>query len=168
MEYKTSLDTAAKVITGLISAMFLTLTIYNFSLIGLESSWRNVGALIFTTSLVVIVYAICFLYRPTKYVIANGRLTVKRPIKDFSIDIQSIKSTTIADKDSMKWTIRTFGNGGLFGYFGKFYNAAFGKMTWYATRRNNYLVLSTSENGKIVLTPDNLEMAKEIERLTQV
>lgn len=68
----------------------------------------------------------------------------------------------------MKWTIRTFGNGGLFGYFGKFYNAAFGKMTWYATRRNNYLVLSTSENGKIVLTPDNLEMAKEIERLTQV
>ncbi len=31
-----------------------------------------------------------------------------------------------------------------------------GAMTWYATRRNNY-VLITTNNNKIIITPDNPE-----------
>lgn len=86
-------------------------------------------------------------------------------IKNLEIDITKIKSAFIPDIDSMRFTIRTFGNGGLFGYLGLFYNPAYGKMKWYATRRDNYIMLIMQDNTKIVLTPDSDLMAQEIKRL---
>ena len=65
----------------------------------------------------------------------------------------------------MKWTIRTFGVGGLFGYYGKFRNKTFGNMTWFATQQKNYLIFETTNNQKIVLTPDDTDMIKEIQKL---
>lgn len=53
-------------------------------------------------------------------------------------------------------TIRIFEVGGLFGYFGKFSNKKNGVMTWYCTRRNK-LVMVTTENEKIILSPDGSE-----------
>ena len=63
-------------------------------------------------------------------------------------------SAQIVDKETMKWTVRTFGVGGLFGYFGKFANRALGSMTLYATRRNNYVLIITTDERKIIITPD--------------
>ena len=37
-------------------------------------------------------------------------------------------------------------------------------MTWYATRRNNYLIIETDDNEKIVLTPDDTKMIDEIKK----
>lgn len=31
-------------------------------------------------------------------------------------------------------------------------------MTWYATRTNNYVMIVTEDNKKIVLTPDDMQM----------
>ncbi|MBS4044542.1 MAG: hypothetical protein KGZ59_12085 [Chitinophagaceae bacterium] len=76
-------------------------------------------------------------------------------------DIKLLKSEIISvgqlEKEKLKGTIRTFGVGGLFGYFGKFYNNKIGVMTLYATRRSNYVLIKTSANKKIILTPDNPE-----------
>jgi hypothetical protein len=130
------------------------------SAIGTESL-----VLILTTLLIIATYFICYLLRPIKYVLDKDRIIIKRLILDITIDIKTIKSALLADKKSMRWTIRTFGNGGLFGYFGKFYNQTFGSMTWYATRRSNYIVLGTTTKGKIVITPDDPNMVNEIGKL---
>jgi hypothetical protein len=62
--------------------------------------------------------------------------------------------------------MRTFGNGGLFGYTGKYYNSRFGKMTWYCTQRKNYVLLILSDKKKIVITPDNpAELLVPVKRL---
>ncbi len=61
------------------------------------------------------------------------------------------------DKDKMGWAIRIFGVGGLFGYFGKFANKEMGNMTWYATRRDKTVLVTTTGNKKIIVTPDEPE-----------
>ncbi len=92
------------------------------------------------------------------------KIIVRRPAKDLILNIREIKNAFLVTKESMRWTIRTFGNGGLFGYTGKFYNNTYGNMTWYATRRNNYTILVTVDEEKIVLTPDDIEMVEKIRK----
>lgn len=50
-------------------------------------------------------------------------------------------------KDDLKRSIRTFGNGGLFGYAGYFQNKKLGKYRMYVTRLKD-LSLLTDRNGK--------------------
>jgi hypothetical protein len=61
------------------------------------------------------------------------------------------------DKEKIGWAIRTFGVGGLFGYYGKFANTKLGSMTWYATRKDRAILVRTIDNKKIILTPDEPE-----------
>jgi hypothetical protein len=166
MEYKASLDLTSKIISVVVTLLFLTITVYTYTLLDLKSGIGTESiTLILTTLLIISIYFICYVLRPIKYILDKDKITIKRLIFDVTIDIRSIKSVLQADKESMKWTIRTFGNGGLFGYFGKFYNKAFGAMTWYATRRSNYIVLGTVTSGKIVITPDDSDMVIEIRKL---
>ena len=109
------------------------------------------------------IYGFCYILRPLGYTVDGNRITVKRPFKNYVLDIRKVKKVIFANTDSMKWTLRTFGNGGLFGYFGKFRNKTFGNMTWYATRRSNYVIIETTDNRRIVLTPDDPKMINEIE-----
>lgn len=65
-------------------------------------------------------------------------------------------------RDDLKWSIRTFGNGGVFGYYGKFFNNSFGSMTWFATRRENFVMLILKDGRKIVVTPDDLNFKDDL------
>lgn len=38
-------------------------------------------------------------------------------------------------------------------------------MTWYATRLKNYVMIETVNNERIIVTPDNTDMVKEIRKL---
>ncbi len=165
MEYKATLDLKSKIITGLVGALFLAITVYNFRLIDFNTGDpTQTTILVSTTVLIISIFIFCYLYRPLGYIVDSNRVIVKRPIKDLTIDLSNIKDAFIPTKESMKWTIRTFGNGGLFGYFGSFRNGTYGGMTWYATKTSNYLIIVTKDNDKIVLTPDDKGMINEIKR----
>jgi hypothetical protein len=166
MEYKATLDLTSKIISVIVTLAFLAITVYTFSMMDFKSGIGTESlVLMLSTLLIIVIYLICYLLRPLKYVLDNDKLVIKRLAFDLTIEIKTIKSASLADKESMRWTIRTFGNGGLFGYIGKFYNQTFGAMTWYATRRSHYIVLGTSSSEKIVITPDDLDMANEIQKL---
>lgn len=166
MEYKASLDQTSKIITGLITVLFVIIAGWNFWLMYTDlDSITDFSANILSVIAILGIYAFCYLFRPVKYVVEKNRLTIKRPLKDHYLELNKIKNAYITDKETMKWTIRTFGVGGLFGYYGKFRNKNFGNMTWFATKRHNYVVLETTNNRKIVLTPDDINMVKEIEQL---
>jgi hypothetical protein len=68
---------------------------------------------------------------------------------------------TLADNEA-KGTIRTFGVGGLFGYFGKFHTPGIGHSTFYATQRKNKILIVTSNDKKIVITPDDNSLAEKL------
>lgn len=104
-----------------------------------------------------LIYLVPFAFRPDNYVLTIDKLIVQRPLSDVKINRSEIKSVEQIDKEKFIHTFRTLGVGGLFGYFGKFANTELGSMTWYATRRDKTVLVTTIDNKKIVLTPDNPE-----------
>ena len=153
MEYKASYDMTTKIITAGIIILLLTIAILPVFLID------NRGFLItLLISLVhILICIVTFIYSPRSYSIASKQITIHRIFKDVVFLREEIESYKIIDKADIKGTIRTFGVGGLFGYFGSFYNTNFGAMTWYLTRRDKLVLLITKQNKKILLSPDNPE-----------
>ena len=57
--------------------------------------------------------------------------------------------------------IRTFGVGGLFGIYGKFYTNGLGNITVFGTQSKNYILIRTNSQ-KIVITPDDIGIIEKI------
>lgn len=79
-----------------------------------------------------------------------------RVLKGIAIPKANIVEKKQIPSEDTTWTIRTFGVGGLFGYYGKFFHTKYGSMIWYATQRKNYVMLVT-QGTKFVLTPNEPE-----------
>ena len=90
-------------------------------------------------------------------------MIIERPAGRKIVLLMDIKYVEVPTKESMYWTIRTLGNGGLFGYWGKFANTTYGDMTWYATRRSNYILLKLKNSRSIVITPDDISLAQALQ-----
>ena len=96
-----------------------------------------------------------YLFSPRNYEIQNGQLVIKRLIGAKVINLTDITEIRKINKGEMVGTFRTFGSGGLFGYYGKFYNSTFGHMTYYTTQRKNMILLKTKERS-LSLNQDGL------------
>jgi hypothetical protein len=153
MTYKTSLDNLAKLVTMVVSIIFAIIIVVQFSLINDEVQFVP----IFTTTLFLFIYFGTFFFRPVSYILTPDQLIIHRPLSNIKILRTDIKTVEHIDKNDLKWSIRIFGVGGLFGYWGKFRNKKMGSMTWYATRRNNVVLVTTIHQKKIILTPNEPE-----------
>jgi len=153
MTYKTSLDNLAKGVTIGVTILFAVIIIGQYSII--KDAGRAIP--IYTTVALLLIYFIAFAFRPINYQVSTDKLIIHRPFIDVKIDRSQIMSAELLAKEKIAWSIRTFGVGGLFGYYGKFANTKVGNMTWYATRRNKTVLLKTIDNKKIILTPDEPE-----------
>jgi hypothetical protein len=151
MTYKTSLGNWTKGITIILTVVFAFIIIKQYSII------KDAGKAnpIYTTVTLLAIYFIAFVFRPIYYKITNDKLIIHRLITDVKIDRQNIRTVELIDKNKISWSLRTFGVGGLFGYFGNFANSKLGRMTWYATRRDRTVLVVTNDNKKIILTPDD-------------
>jgi hypothetical protein len=151
MTYKTSLDNLAKGITIGVTIVFAIIIIGQYSII------KEAGKAtpIYTTVALLLIYFLAFVFRPINYNLTADKLIIHRRFADVKIDRNQIKSVELLDKDKIGWTIRTFGVGGLFGYYGKFANRKLGSMTWYATRKDRTVLVQTVDNKKIILTPND-------------
>jgi Bacterial PH domain len=151
MTYKTSLDNLAKGITIGVTILFAIIIIGQYSII------KDAGQAIpiYTTVTLLLIYFIAFAFRPINYSLTADKLIIHRLFADVKIDRNQIKSVELLDKNEIGWAFRTFGVGGLFGYYGKFANTKLGNMTWYATRKDRTVLVQTSDNKKIILTPND-------------
>lgn len=154
MKFNASLDKLAKLVTLIISLMFASIIIGQLVLI--IDSVQSTS--FFSILILVLIYLFVFLYRPLYYRTTDNLLVIHRPISNIKINLKDIKSVEILDKERLKGTMRTFGVGGLFGYWGKFANSEIGVMTWYATKRDNAVLITTFNDKKVLLTPDNPEL----------
>jgi hypothetical protein len=153
MTYKTSLDNLAKGVTIGVTILFAVIIIGQHSII--KDSGR--ADTIYTTVTLLLIYFIAFAFRPINYKVSADKLIIHRLFLDVKIDRSQIKSVELLDKEKIGWAIRTFGVGGLFGYYGKFVSSKIGSMTWYATRKDKIVLVQTMKNKKIILTPDEPE-----------
>ena len=143
MIYKASLDKTAIIITNLVTLLFGALIVFNFILP--------------LAILLLVIYLICMLLKPLGYEITEDELIIRRLIKSVRISRSDIESLELKDKSDLKGTVRTFGVGGLFGWYGKFANSQLGDMTWYVTRRDKPILIIKKDSKKIMISPDEAE-----------
>ena len=163
MEYKASLDTLSKIITGVLIIIFFAIELTSLQLFSGERDNSNKiliqsGTLLFF----ILVIAGCYLFSTKKYLLNGKELIIVRPIKERIILLSDIEEIRPVAKGEMRWTIRTFGVGGLFGYYGKFYNRKFGSMTWYTTQLKNRIFIRIKSGEKIIITPDDISLAVKL------
>lgn len=150
MNFKTSLDKMAMVTTIGVTILFAVIIAGQYAFIKNEGN----AAPIYTTVGLLLIYFLAFAFSPIAYVITADEIIIRRPLKDVRIKRIAIDHVEMVDKKAMIGAIRTFGVGGLFGYYGSFANTSIGSMTWYATRRDTAVLLRTVNDKKIILTPN--------------
>lgn len=151
MTYNVSLDKTAKVITTIVTALFILIISGQLSLIKDADSPSPV----LITAACLLIYFLTLAFRPVRYTITPEELIIHRPLLNVRFKRSDIIKVEQLEKSKLSASIRTFGVGGLFGYFGSFFNLSLGHMTWYATQRNKYVLVTTRKNKKIVLTPND-------------
>ena len=154
MKFKTSLGTTSIIITIAVTILFAILIGGQFSLIK-DAGHANP---FYTTVACLIFYFIAFAFRPIRYVITNDEIIIIRPFVNAYIKRSDIVNVECLDRNKIKSSIRTFGIGGLFGFYGNFANLSLGRMTWYITRKDKLVQLMTNDNKKIILSPNETEL----------
>ena len=164
MIFKASLDKLTLFLTIGITILFLVIGVGS---IYLEQDEKS-DVPIYVAAFLFLIYVLCYGLSPKSYEINEKSLIIKRPFKDVIIDRSQIASATAVESSKLRWAVRTFGVGGLFGYFGKFWNKEFGDMTWYASQRSHTVLIITNDNQKIILTPDEEDsFVKEVMNLNK-
>ena len=150
MEFKASMDKFMIVTTvSLVSLLiFLPVLIHFF----VDAPYILIMSLI-GLLLTLIVY----FYSPKSYLVEAGKLAINKGIGQKTYDLMEAKEIRLAEKDELKYSIRTFGVGGFLGNFGMFWNKSLRSMTWYCTKTSNYIIIRLKDNKIIVITPDEVE-----------
>lgn len=151
--FTTSLDKFNKTITIIVIIFLLVIPTVPFLLA--PDGEQNITDLIFLLPLISFIGV--YLFRPNNYSVSSDKLLIHRMISNVEIDRNNIQSVQEIDESQVKNSLRTFGVGGFFGNFGTFWNGRLGKMTWYVTRKNNFVLVETKDQKKIILTPDEPE-----------
>ena len=154
MKFTASLDGLAKGITLGVSLLFLFIIVSPF--LFLQPAGRGLEVILIPFFLFVISVGV-FIFRPISYTITDQDVIINRLLKSVIINRKDIQNVEILDKDFAKRTVRTFGVGGMWGYFGKFIHDIVGAMTWYVTRRDKMVLLRLLDGRRVVLSPDDLE-----------
>ncbi len=149
--FKATLGKTAGIITVAVTVLFAGIIMLPFFLLPDTSS----SILFVISAIILLTYLLAYLFRPTGYRLTGTQFIICRPLKNVIFELNEIRSVNIIDPNEINWSLRIFGSGGLFGYFGKFANRKFGAMTWFATRRNNTILIKTTSHQKIIITPDD-------------
>jgi len=163
MNYKASLDKFAIGITIFIIILFIVLGCNSANEIikangNVSNALAHTGILIFF----VLTLVICYLYAPVSYSISSSDLTIIRRAHNKAIHLSEISEVQRITNEDLKGMIRTFGVGGLFGYFGRFYNSKLGHLIVFATQRKNQILIKTNNGKKIIITPDDASMIENL------
>ncbi|WP_237065538.1 PH domain-containing protein [Microbulbifer guangxiensis] len=106
------------------------------------------------------ILALSALFAIRGFIIEPDRLLVLRPLWKTSLSLTGLEQAE-HDPQAMDGSIRTFGNGGLFGFIGLFRNKKLGRYRAFATDQKNAVVLRFPTHT-LVITPDRPARAAEL------
>ena len=149
MIFQASTDTLVRIITIGTSILLLSAIVILYTTSGFD--------LWYALLLLMAIFFVAYIYRPLYYNVEQGTLSIKRPINSLDIALSDIKKANIITQDDLGMAIRLFASGGMWGYYGLFYSFKMGKMWWYVTQRQNYVLIQTTDDTQYLLSPDQPE-----------
>ncbi|MFQ6091690.1 MAG: PH domain-containing protein [bacterium] len=153
MYFQAPWDKMLKIITYGVGAFLLLETIVMAVVLFLTTSLKvaiPLSALLILGNALLLVLS--YLYAPQGFLLDETSITGVRKISPVQIEIGRIQGVSRIEKDRFMKSTRTFGNGGLFGYYGSFRNKELGSFKMYATHGNCGVLIEADR--KYVLTPD--------------
>jgi len=150
MKFKTSLDTLCKVITTLAIAIVVFVSI------------KFIYHPVYYGEVIILWVAVLagYCYAPKSYEVTDSELIINKGVNKRIIKLTEIANVSAVSKEELGRGMRTGGVGGFFGYFGKFYYSKIGKVTLYATRGTNMVLITLKNEQKIIITPDDLSLVQ--------
>ncbi|AEV31349.1 hypothetical protein Oweho_0328 [Owenweeksia hongkongensis DSM 17368] len=157
MHSKATLDKTAKIVTVFVLLLMVVI------LYPILKGNKEIASIIsgFFDLLLFFVIAFCYLYSTKGYNIYNGNLIVERPIGKKILPLENLLGIYDYKKIENGFTIRTFGNGGIFGYFGYFNNDKIGRFKMYSTKGKDFYILDFGKE-KIGISPDQPEFIEAL------
>ena len=164
MDYKTSLDKPAKVLTWGGCALFGILSLYQ--LYTYSRSPReavDAAAAVVQIAIFAGIVLVAWLYSTQGYSVRDGELVIHRPWKPVTIPLSEIRSVQLVSPQDTFSGLRVFGVGGLFGYYGTFFLPRLGGFVrLYLRNRENPILLETA-GGRLLVSPDSPGLVWEIQ-----
>lgn len=163
MEYRASYDTLTKGLT--LGVIVLFVFIGWKSMKALWVAQGDTTTILIHSGVILFLFAtlvVSYLFSTQNYLIDNHEFIIKRPIGERRILIADIAEIRLVEGNDMTGTIRTFGNEGLFGYYGKYHNKTFGSITLYTTQKANRVFIRTKSGSKIIISPDDLSLVDKL------
>jgi hypothetical protein len=96
---------------------------------------------VFVNGSLILIALITYAYSPQGYTVTGRSIIVKRLIGNIRVPLDNLREARRIRPDDLRYVIRLWASGGLFGYFGLYRTSRLGKCTWYATDRKNTVVL---------------------------
>lgn len=152
--FSCSIDKFSKIVSGL----FIVFAIF-FALIpwihDLEGKPELAGVLFPVVGAgLLILSGVTFLLSPTRYSVSEQGIKIERRAGTLVIPANEIKNIRLPNDKELNFPIRTFGNGGLFGYTGRYYTKHIGSMMWQCTRRDRQIIIERHNKLPLVISPD--------------
>ena len=153
MIYKATLDKTAIIVSVAVTLLLVFVMLVTYPIIRDRTDLNPVYLPIF----LILVYIGAYVFRPIGYIVTPEELIISRIVLPVRIRRSDILRVEQIDRKMIRGSIRTFGVGGLFGYYGYFANRTLGRMRWYVTRKDKPVLITTGENKKLIVTPDDAE-----------
>lgn len=165
MKYSASKDWLVKVITFVI----ILIAIFTGYLVvsqfySAEINQTSLLAAIITFVLIGLLILMTYLFAPKGYRLDSGNLHIIRPLGDRIIPLSSITKVEHIPNDKHMFGLRTFGVGGLFGYYGHYRYKDIGSVQLFATQRTNRILIHLQDDKKILITPDDLSLLEKLKQ----
>lgn len=148
------LDKISLTVTILVSAFLIILSL--FFLIKVPFGWAF-------AIMMMLILLIAYLLSPKQYYFEGPNLVIEKVIgKRIIVPLKKIEGYTIIPNFMKLKVARTFGNGGLFGYYGLFSSAEFGNINCQLTKLKNILLIKTDKGNYAVSPAENERFEQEL------
>jgi len=141
-----------RVLTTAAVALLLALVLIGF-LVGPRQSWVWRMAMV-GVPLVVLVGSLLFMVRG--YVLTESQIEVQRLGWRTVLPFAGLAAVS-GEPQGLQGSLRLFGNGGLFGISGWFWNRRIGRFRAYATDPQRAVLLRYRDGRKVVVTPHDVQ-----------
>jgi hypothetical protein len=126
-------------------------------LLAVNSTQDSQPALLSGAALLLLLTIIFWLYAPLAYAVNSEGITIRRRAGHTKIAANQIAGIRVASPEEMQGIIRVFGNGGLFGYTGRYYSRKLGHQRWFCSRRSGLVFIERHNAILTVISPDEPE-----------
>lgn len=152
MRFGAPWSTSVKTITILVIATLGFVVIVGISLLEDVGSGSSILIVLSTIVMPVLTLIASAIWMIRGYVIVGETLQVRRLGWQSKLDLKELESAE-ADPEAMDKSLRTFGIGGLFCFYGRFRNKKLGAYRAYATDPKRSVVLKF-QSQTVVVSPD--------------